>query len=364
MTISHNGVYSATVVSWCEMKPLLTALLAAILFGAAAPIGKPLLTIFSPFQLSGLLYAGAALGVAFSVWKPGSQRRYPWNLDKRNRLRLLISITIGGVSASLCLMLGLRMASATSVSMWLVLETVLTALLAFLFFKEHLGKLGWLAIAGATTASAILSSSQGATGIVAGALVSGAALCWAIDNNVTAVLDGLTAPEITFWKGTAAGITSLCIAAVSGTFSPASPQQFAAAIALGAFAYGLSLLFYIRAAHSLGATRSQAVFATSPLWGVALAMLILHERGNIYHAVSAVLYAASIWLLLRDQHSHSHSHAEMSHVHYHTHDDGHHNHVHDEEVPASARHSHWHTHEALTHSHPHWPDLHHRHEHD
>ena len=44
-------------------SPMVVALLAAMLFGAAAPTSKPLLTSISPFQLAGLLYLGAALGV-------------------------------------------------------------------------------------------------------------------------------------------------------------------------------------------------------------------------------------------------------------------------------------------------------------
>src|SRR5947209_19444260 len=39
-------------------------LLSALLFGAATPAGKMLLGDFTPFQLAGLLYLGAAAGVA------------------------------------------------------------------------------------------------------------------------------------------------------------------------------------------------------------------------------------------------------------------------------------------------------------
>ncbi len=42
---------------------IFAALAAALLFGAAAPLGKPLLTFLTDLQLAGLLYLGAALGV-------------------------------------------------------------------------------------------------------------------------------------------------------------------------------------------------------------------------------------------------------------------------------------------------------------
>ena len=43
---------------------VLLVVLAAVLFGSASPLSKSLLNGTSPFQLAGLLYLGAALGVA------------------------------------------------------------------------------------------------------------------------------------------------------------------------------------------------------------------------------------------------------------------------------------------------------------
>jgi hypothetical protein len=45
-------------------RPVVYALLAAALFGAATPASKVLLMGLTSFQLAGLLYLGAALGVA------------------------------------------------------------------------------------------------------------------------------------------------------------------------------------------------------------------------------------------------------------------------------------------------------------
>ncbi len=45
------------------VQPVLLALAAAALFGAATPVSKLLLGSISPFQLAGLLYWGAAAGV-------------------------------------------------------------------------------------------------------------------------------------------------------------------------------------------------------------------------------------------------------------------------------------------------------------
>jgi drug/metabolite transporter (DMT)-like permease len=341
------------------MSPVVLAFLSAILFGAASPLGKILLGSFPAFALAGLLYLGAALGLCRSAVARGANR--PWRMQTRNRWRLLGAIVFGGIAAPVCLLLALQLASASSVSMWLILEAVFTALVAFLIFHEHLGRAGWTGVAGCIVASLLVSWNEGASGGHAALLVAAACLFWAIDNNLTAVIDGLTPGEIAFWKGTVAGTVNLSIAMCLHQLNP-TVVPIALALLVGAFSYGLSLTLYIKAAQALGAARSQMIFATAPLWGVLFSMVLLHEPATLLELGSAITFGASIWLLFRDQHSHSHTHAQMSHVHTHTHDDGHHTHAHEGE-PASLKHSHWHTHEPITHSHSHWPDLHHRHDH-
>lgn len=49
--------------------PVMLALLSAALFGSATPLTKTLLNQLRPFQLAGLLYLGAAIGVLPFAWK-------------------------------------------------------------------------------------------------------------------------------------------------------------------------------------------------------------------------------------------------------------------------------------------------------
>src|ERR1700752_3268931 len=82
-----------------------TAVVAAALFGAATPASKWLLSGLTPFQLAGLLYLGAALGVAPAAWKEGSPR-LPGRGDHPNQLRLLGAIIAGGIAGPVLLLLG------------------------------------------------------------------------------------------------------------------------------------------------------------------------------------------------------------------------------------------------------------------
>ena len=61
-------------------SPLAIAFLAALLFGAATPASKVLLRSLSTFQLAGLLYLGAAIGVTPLILKERNFS-WPWTLD-------------------------------------------------------------------------------------------------------------------------------------------------------------------------------------------------------------------------------------------------------------------------------------------
>ncbi len=339
---------------------LILALASALLFATATPISKLLLHGLTAFQLAGLLYLGAAIGVAPTLFRK-ERRLSLFKLDRKNTLRLFGAIACGGVAGPVLLLFGLQLASASSVSLWLNLELVATAMLGRLLFHDHLGKFGWLGVAGVIAAGALLSAGEGVAGLWAGLLVAGACTCWGFDNHFTALIDGITPAQSTLWKGSVAGAVNLTIGIVAAPFAASGFVTFSALV-VGVLAYGASITLYITAAQGMGATRAQMFFASAPFIGVALSALILGESISVIQIVAAGLLAFSLGLLFRDQHHHVHQHESLSHEHTHSHDDGHHTHEH-QGLDPSKRHSHWHDHEPVEHSHPHWPDLHHRHGH-
>jgi drug/metabolite transporter (DMT)-like permease len=336
------------------------AILSAALFGAATPASKLLLEGLTPFQLAGFLYLGAALGVFPSAWRSGGPR-LPGRGDRINRLRLLGAIAAGGIAGPVLVLVALRVSDATSVSLWLNFEVAATALLGVLVFREHLGISGWGGVAAVLAGGVILSAQGGVASLEPTVLVLLACACWGLDNHLTALIDGITPGQSTFWKGLVAGIVNL---AIGLALDPLSAGLFAVlgALLVGVCAYGASIVLYIRSAQSLGATRAQIVFACAPFFGVLLSVLALGETLTGAHVASGVLFAAGIAFFARERHAHVHTHETMEHEHPHRHDDGHHLHEHPG-LPRTAMHTHRHRHEPITHAHPHWPDLHHRHDH-
>jgi len=337
--------------------PIAACLAAALLFGASIPAGKSLLVDVAPQRLAGLLYLGAAVAVApWALRGVGAFRR----LTAANVGRLVGSAALGGGLAPVLLLLALSRAPSASVSIWASFEAPLTAVLAWLFFRESIGGRTWLAVATTLVGCALLAGPSNVDAATA-ALLVGACLCWALDNNLTSLIDGVTPAQTTFAKGLFAGGANL---ALGIALEPRAPDVRATALALGvgAVSYGASIVLYVSAAQRLGAARSQLLFATYPLVGVLASWTLLGEPVLVAQIAALGVVAAAVLLMTTDRHEHEHVHEPTRHTHAHRHDDGHHDHVHDG-LPASTWHVHEHAHGARTHSHPHHPDLHHRHAH-
>lgn len=333
------------------------ALLAAGFFGVATPFSKTLLADLQANQLAGLLYLGAAVCLFPFILKRKCAGSVIFPKDRRNQYNLLGAILFGGIIGPVLLLIGLKYSLAASVSMWLNLESVATAVIAFFLFREHMGKWTWLGNIGVVAAGILLSFNEGWSGWIGLLCVSGAAIAWGLDNNFTAVIDSISPEDSTFWKGLIAGFVNLTIGM---SFFPLTiDSAWLWALLLGGLSYGLSITLYIRSAQSLGATRAQMIFASSPLFGVLLSIIWLKEGISLIQVVSALILTGSISLIFADRHEHAHKHDPLFHDHEHRHDDKHHEHEHSDQV--SSFHSHPHEHEAAIHTHPHWPDLHHRH---
>jgi len=346
------------------LEPLLWCLLAAGLFGASTPAAKLLTDSVGPLLLSGILYLGAAMAVC--PWALGRARRLRTAAkssasDRPNQFRLAGAVLFGGILGPLCLLTGLKSANAGSVSLWLNLETVATAVLARAFFKEHLAPRTWAAVGLVVLASLLLTpgTPEGSTAVV---WVLLACLAWGLDNNLTALIDTYSPAQITFAKGSVAGAVNLSLGMLLEP-GVVTLSAVGTGLLVGAFGYGVSLLLYVAGAQHLGATRSQLLFSTAPLWGLGLAWLALGEPILSSQLAAAPIMGFALWLWHRERHEHAHTHAAQTHRHWHRHDDGHHEHSHEAAVPPGAWHSHEHSHEPIEHVHAHRPDLHHRHEH-
>ncbi len=348
-----------------HVYPITQALIAALLFGASAPLSKILLGEIAPIPLAAFLYLGSGIGLlGIKIYQRSTQRladEREAQIKKSDFPWLAGAILAGGVAAPITLLFSLQNTPAATASLLLNFEGVATTFIAALAFKESISRRAWWAIVLVTLSSICLSVnplnaswgfSLGSLGIIA------ACILWGIDNNFTRNISAKDPLMIVTIKGLSAGSFSLGMALFLGQRLPGLGVIFGAML-LGSLSYGVSIVLFIHAMRSLGAARTSALFGTAPLAGMILSFLLFREFPSWLFMVALPLMIIGTLFLVSEKHEHAHVHALTIHEHAHEHDDEHHDHDHD--GGDAQKHSHIHTHDESVHEHDHLPDIHHRH---
>ena len=341
------------------------ALVAAVLFGVSTPLAKLLVADIAPGLLAGLLYAGSGVGLGLwlGICRVRGQPNDEAHLRRRDIPWIAAAVLFGGVLGPVLLMFGLVGTPASTASLLLNLEGVLTALLAWCVFREYVDRRVFLGMVAIVAGGVLLSWAQDTSlGVPWGALaIVGACACWALDNNLTRAVSGGDPVQMAAIKGAAAGVINIGTALALGSRFPDVPHIAAAAV-IGLSGYGISLVAFVLALRDLGATHTGAYFSTAPFIGASLSLLLIHESPDAIFWIAGGLMALGVWLHVSERHEHGHQHEAMRHDHRHAHDE-HHQHTHEFPWDGTEPHSHPHLHPPLMHSHPHYPDIHHRHDH-
>lgn len=336
------------------------AVTSAIAFGLTTPVIAWAGRDAGPVTTAALLYAGAvaaALAMRLRAKRTGSA------LGRADLPRIVAVAVAGAAIAPVCLAWGLARAGATAGSLVLNLEAVLTVALAWLIYREPLGRRVLVAVAIMAAAGVLLAvdaSARSSAGVLGAVAVGGATLAWAIDNTLTRRLADHDPLDVIAAKGSLGALLTGTLAVVLGEPMPAL-RTIAALLACGATGYGVSLRLYLLAQRRIGAARTGSVFALAPFVGAAIAWLLGDRDASWVTALAAAGFGIGVYLHVSEQHEHAHEHAPTEHAHAHRHDDGHHDHPH--EPPVIGEHTHRHAHDRVAHAHDHAPDLHHDHSH-
>jgi drug/metabolite transporter (DMT)-like permease len=342
---------------------VLQALLAALFFGASAPLSKLLLIDVPPVLMAAFLYLGSGTGISLVKL---SQR--PTSSQKEAGIKspdvkwLAGAIIAGGILAPIILMVSLKNTPASTASLLLNFEGVGTTLIALFFFHESISRRALAAIFIITLASIFISTNiTGEFGFSLGALgVILACVLWGVDNNFTRNISAKDPLTIVAWKGLVAGTFSLLLGLFLGQQLP-SFASILSILLLGFISYGLSTMLFIYSMRGLGAARTSALYGTAPLAGVLLSYIILRDPITLLFIFAAALMAAGALLLAEEEHAHFHIHMPVVHEHRHTWSDEFHRHEEKDETGGKS-HSHEHAHPLTEHEHGHMPDIHHQHE--
>jgi len=339
---------------------ILQALLAALFFGASAPLSKLLLIDVPPVLMAAFLYLGSGTGLSLvKLSQRLTSHQKEAGIRRPDVKWLAGAIISGGIAAPIVLMISLQNTPASTVSLLLNFEGVATTLIALFFFRESISRRALAAIFVITMASIFLSTnfaggfgfSLGASGVLL------ACVLWGVDNNFTRNISAKDPLTIVSWKGLVAGSFSLFLGLLLGQQLPAL-TSILSILLLGFISYGLSTMLFIYSMRGLGAARTSALYGTAPLAGVLLSFIIFKDPLTVLFIIATILMAAGALLLANEEHAHFHIHMPVVHEHRHNHDEFH---EHDE---TAFVHSHEHEHPRTEHEHGHMPDIHHRHGHE
>ncbi|MDQ3340843.1 MAG: DMT family transporter [Myxococcota bacterium] len=339
---------------------VLLALGSAIAFGLTTPVIAWAGRDAGPLTTAALLYTGAviaALAMRIGPRSGGSA------LGRRDLPRILAIAIAGAAVAPVCLAWGLARAGATAGSLVLNLEAVLTVLLAWMIYREPLGRRVVAAVAIMAIAGILLAVDASAhtnAGLWGAIAVGAATLGWAIDNTLTRALAERDPLHVIAAKGFLGALMTGTAAILWGELTP-ELATVSALVACGATGYGVSLRLYLLAQRRIGAARTGSVFALAPFVGAAIAFALGDRDASLLTALAAAGFGVGVYLHVSEKHGHPHLHEPTEHEHAHRHDDGHHDHTHD--PPVLGEHTHRHAHARTEHVHEHAPDVHHDHTH-
>lgn len=272
-------------------KGISLAIFAALSYSLSSPLSKVLLNYIAPTLMAGFLYlgAGVCMIIIFLVKKifkiPSDNSKF----QRKDYIYIFLMVILD-IAAPILLMYGLKYSSAANVSLLNNFEIVMTAIIAFVVFKEKMSLRVILGIITITISCLILSfENDESLNFSFGSLfVLLAAVCWGIENNCTKKIFNSDPIVIVLIKGIFSGTGSLIIGFAIGETITSSWTIFAA-IGVGIVAYGLSILFYIYAQRYIGAARTSAYYAINPFVASIFSLILFLQIPTFQYVIALAI---------------------------------------------------------------------------
>ena len=277
------------------------AILAAVMFGSVSTLAKPLVSAVNPLLLASMIYLVSAATLTPLAYK----QKFPYS--KKNYL-LIIAISLSGsVIAPSLFFLGLIHASASDAALIANGETFFSVLLAILFFKERIGRIGYIATALILAGMIIVSTDLNFSNLTLGEfhyqdwLLILSMLFWGIDNNLSRILaEKVNVAKIAQIKSAIGGSIMFVIAIFGlGTQINLQASQIIPILVLGTVGFAASLYFFMQSLKRIGTVRAVLIFSLASIFGLGGALVFLHEPISWYQIIAAAIMIIGIWLMNR-----------------------------------------------------------------
>ena len=281
------------------------ALISAATYGVSIPLMKLFDPSLSSLTVSALLYLGCGLCMVLARFLPKATNSIVSKGARlaRKDLALVIAMIALNAGSAVSLLVGIRLSDAASASLLGNFEVVMTAVFAYVLFKERMGTVMWGAVATITIASIMLSwnPSEAAAPLAPGALlVLLACVLWGLENNVTRALSGNDVVSVTMVKGFGTAIVCGLLALLDRGFT----LSFASALPIvlvGFVSYGLSIMLYILAQRLIGAARTGIFYSVAPFVGVAFSLMLFGSNPALLFIPAMLLSLVGVALTIAEE---------------------------------------------------------------
>lgn len=277
------------------------AILAAIMFGSVSTLAKPLVSTVNPLLLAAIIY----LISAATLTPLAHKQKFP--SAKKNYL-LIIAISLSGaVIAPSLFFIGLKHASASDAALIANGETFFSVLLAIVFFKERLGKIGYIATTLILAGLIIVTTDMNFSDFTLEQihypdwLLILSMFFWGIDNNLSRILaEKVNVAKIAQIKSTIGGAIMFVIA-VFGVSINIETSQIMPILALGTIGFAASLYFFMQSLKRINTVRTVLIFSMSSVFGLVAASVFLREQISWYQVMAAGIMILGIYLMNRKE---------------------------------------------------------------
>lgn len=279
----------------------LFAVLAAVMFGSVSTVAKPLVSTVNPLLLSSVIYLVAAATLTPLAHK----QSFP--AGKKNYLLILAISVCGAIIAPSLFFVGLTHASASDAALIANGEVFFSVLLAIVFFKERLGKTGYIAASLILAGMIIVTTDLNFSDFTLqqlhyqDMLLVLSMLFWGIDNNLSRILaEKINVAKIAQIKS-AIGGTVLFAIAVFGFGVPINIQlsQIPPILVLGVIGFAASLYFFMQSLRRISTVRTVLIFSMSSIFGLVAASVFLQEQISWYQILAAGIMISGVYLMNR-----------------------------------------------------------------
>lgn len=275
------------------------AILAAAFFGSISTLAKPTLDSVNPILLTCMVYLISAVAITpVTLHKPTSFQR-------KDLLLILGIAMVGAVIAPLMYFYGLQATTASNTAVLSNTETVFTVVIAILFFKEKLSKIGYVGLAMVTIGAIIVTTDLRLSNLgfqldVGNLLIIGSSLFWALDNNISKVVTKrINVLKIAQLKSAIGGGLLLIVVMVTNIPILLNTSEIPFILLLGTVGFAASLYCFLRAIKIIGIVKTIVIFATSSVFGLIFAVLFLHEQVSVYQICAIVVMISGVYLINR-----------------------------------------------------------------